>query len=176
MIRREFVTVVAGELPHLSSEPLIACALYIFRRAIGLDLMRDTPGWRPTTSAFLGNSKGNPLVERPGKERHLPGIGASGHCEVFHIDGQRVNCLMGSDLHAIDDTAHSPGPGGVLTRIAHIPIACSSAKFRVKLVERIRGMVSDSKRKAGYLVMDEVDGCYRAACKNAGRETAIIAS
>src|SRR5215510_15204893 len=83
---------------------------------------------------------------------------------------------MRSDLNAIDETTHSPRPGGVLPRIAHIPIACSSAKFRVKLVERIRGMVGDSERKGGYLVMDEVDCCYRTARKNAGRETAIIAS
>src|SRR5215510_14004432 len=83
---------------------------------------------------------------------------------------------MGGDLNAIDETAHSPGPGGVLPRIAHIPIACSSAKFRVKLVERIQGMVSDSKRKGSYLVVDEVDGCDRAARKNVGWETAIIAS
>src|SRR5215475_15203517 len=105
MIRREFVAVVTGELAHLSGEPVIVSTLYIFRRAVGLDLMRDAPCRRATTTAFLGNRQGNPLVERPGKQRHLSGIRASGHCQVFHVYGQRVNRLMASDLHAVYETA-----------------------------------------------------------------------
>src|SRR5215475_6253721 len=82
---------------------------------------------------------------------------------------------MGSDLHAIDETAHSPRPRGVLPRIADITIACSSAEFRVKLVERIIGMVTHPKKRIrGHIVMEEVDGCDRPARKNAGWETAII--
>ena len=39
-----------------------------------------------TATVFLRDREANPFIECPGKERHLPRIGASGHCQVTHVD------------------------------------------------------------------------------------------
>src|SRR5215472_8166541 len=174
MIGRQFVTIDAGELLHLPGEPVVVGALDIFGCTAGFDLICHTPGWCATTSVFLRDRQANALVEGAGKECHLPSIGTSGHCYVFDIDGKRIHRLVGGDLDAIDEPAHSPGPGSVLPRIAGSS-AFSSAKFRVKLVEGIVGVAVHSEERINrYVVMEEVDGCDRAASKNTGWESAVI--
>jgi hypothetical protein len=70
MIRRHFVSIDAGELPHLRSEPVLIGPLDIFGLIKWLDLIGGAPGWRTATSVFLRDGKGKPLVESSGQQRH----------------------------------------------------------------------------------------------------------
>src|SRR5947208_3540793 len=84
---------------------------------------------------------------------------------------------MSSDFEAINYSAYSPRPGGVLSRIVESASAGSGAQLRVKQVKRVSGMVDLlSCGILCYVVMDEVDGCDGPTRKDGRWETTCIDS
>ena len=174
LIERQLVYVVARKLLHLLAKPVIVRVIDIFHSTLGLDIMRHAPRRCATATVFLGNRQSNALVECPGIQRHLPGEGASGYRQVFHVDRQWIHGLMGCDFHAIDEPAHSPGPCGVFALIACAG-ADSFAILGVKLVEGILGMVTRRRKVVcGDLGAHVANGCNGQARKDAGWKTPII--
>src|SRR6185312_12434398 len=76
--------------------------------------------------------------------------------------------------HAVDQTADSPGPGGIYPGIAGAG-ARSGTEPGIELIERVSGMVTRSgKAVSGHLGADIADGCDRKSLKHGGRQAAIV--
>src|SRR4051812_26176700 len=84
---------------------------------------------------------------------------------------------MSDDLEAINDSAHSPRPGRVLSGVVERAGTSSRAQLRVKQVERVARMVDLlSCCILGYVIVHEVNRCNRPTGKSAGGKTAVIGS